>query len=33
VADSGEIGVMSLDIFELEIRNLKTYEKDLILVK
>jgi len=33
VADSGEIGVMSLDIFEFEIRNLKTYEKDLILTK
>lgn len=31
VADSGEIGVMSLDIFEFEIRGLKTYEKDLIL--
>jgi len=33
VADSGEIGVMSLDIFEFEIRNLKTYEKDLILTE
>ena len=28
--DSGQIGVMSLDIFELEIRNLNTYEKQLI---
>ena len=30
--DSGQIGIMSLDIFEFEIRNLKTYEKDSILV-
>ena len=28
--DSGEIGVMGLNVFEFEIRNLKTYEKDLI---
>ena len=31
--DSGGIGVMTLDIFELEIRNLKTYEKTLIVCK
>ena len=32
VADSGKIGIMNLDIFEFEIRNLKTYEKELIKV-
>ena len=31
LADSGQIGVMSLDIFEFEIRNLKTYEKNLVV--
>ena len=30
VTDSGEIGIMGLNIFEFEIRNLKTYEKGLI---
>jgi hypothetical protein len=29
--ESGEIGVMELEIFELEIRSLKTYEKELIV--
>ncbi len=33
VADSGEIGIMALDIFEFEIRNLKTYENQLIITK
>jgi hypothetical protein len=32
VADSGKIGIMNLDIFEFEIRNLKTYENELIKV-
>jgi hypothetical protein len=31
--DSGEIGIMQLEIFELDIKSLDTYEKDLILVK
>jgi len=31
INDSGQIGVMNLDIFEFEIRNLKTYEKELIV--
>ena len=30
---SGQIGVMNLDIFEFEIRNLNTYEKDLVVCK
>ena len=33
IKDSGQIGVMNLDIFNFEIRNLKTYEKDLIICK
>jgi len=33
INDSGQIGVMNLDIFEFEIRNLKTYEKELIVCK
>ena len=33
IQDSGEIGIMNLDIFNLEIRNLKTYEKELIICK
>ena len=33
IKDSAEIGVMALDIFNLEIRNLKTYEKELIICK
>ena len=28
--DSGEIGIMEYDIFEIEIKSLKTYEEDLI---
>ena len=31
INDSGQIGVMNLDIFEFEIINLKTYEKELIV--
>ena len=31
--DSGEIGSMNYDIFDFEIKSLKTYEKDLINVK
>ena len=33
LADSGEIGEMQLEIFNLTIHSLQTYEKDLILVK
>ena len=33
INDSGQIGVMNLDIFEFEIRNLNTYEKDLVVCK
>ena len=33
VQESGELGVMELDIFKFHINSLKTYEKDLILVK
>ena len=33
IKDSGQIGVMNLDIFNFEIKNLKTYEKDLIVCK
>ena len=33
IKDSGQIGVMNLDVFNFEIRNLKTYEKDLIICK
>jgi glycosyltransferase involved in cell wall biosynthesis len=33
IKDSGQIGIMNLDIFNFEIRNLKTYEKDLIICK
>ncbi len=32
IKDSGEIGTMKLEIFDLEIKNLKTYEKELIKV-
>ena len=31
--ESGEVGVMELEIFKFYINSLKTYEKDLILVK
>ena len=31
IEDSGRVGVLELDIFNFEIKNLKTYEKDLIL--
>ena len=31
--ESGEIGVMEYEIFKFHIKSLKTYEKDLILVK
>tara|TARA_B100000035_G_C20717298_1_gene429680 strand:- start:125 stop:544 length:420 start_codon:yes stop_codon:yes gene_type:complete len=31
LSDSGEIGTMQLEIFDLEIKSLKTYEKDLII--
>ena len=31
--DSGEVGVMEYDIFKFNIKSLKSYEKDLILVK
>ena len=31
--ESGEVGVMELEIFKFHINSLKTYEKDLILVK
>jgi hypothetical protein len=31
--ESGEVGVMEYDIFKFTIQSLKTYEKDLILVK
>ena len=31
--ESGEVGEMELEIFKLNINSLKTYEKDLILVK
>jgi hypothetical protein len=31
--DSGEVGKMEYEIFKFEIKSLKTYEKDLILVK
>ena len=30
---SGETGKLELDIFTFQIKSLKTYEKDLILVK
>ena len=33
IASSGEKGSLELDIFKFNIRSLKTYEKDLILVK
>ena len=33
IQDSGEIGTMHLEIFQLDIKSLKAYEKDLILVK
>ena len=33
IASSGEKGRLELDIFKFNIRSLKTYEKDLILVK
>ena len=29
--DSGEIGTMKLEIFDLEIKSLNTYEKELII--
>ena len=31
--ESGEVGEMELEVFKLKIKSLKTYEKDLILVK
>ena len=31
--ESGEVGVMELEIFKFDIQSLKTYEKELILVK
>ena len=31
--DSGEVGKMEYDIFKFNIKSLKSYEKDLILVK
>ena len=31
--ESGEVGVMELEIFKFDIKSLETYEKDLILVK
>ena len=31
--ESGEVGEMELEVFKLKIQSLKTYEKDLILVK
>jgi len=31
--ESGEVGTMELEIFKFEIKSLKTYEKELILVK
>ena len=30
--DSGELGTMQLEIFDLDIKSLKTYEKDLVKV-
>jgi len=33
LADSGEIGVMELEIFKFNVNSLQSYEKDLILVK
>ena len=33
IMDSGEVGEMEYDIFKFNIKSLKTYEKDLILVK
>ena len=31
--DSGEIGEFDLDIFNIKVNSLKTYEKDLIICK
>jgi hypothetical protein len=31
--ESGEIGTMEYDIFKLDIKSLKTYEKNLIIIK
>ena len=31
--ESGDVGEMELEIFKLRIKSLKTYEKELILVK
>ena len=31
--DSGEIGELELDVFSIEIKNLNTYEKELIVCK
>ena len=31
--ESGEVGEMELEIFKFRIKSLKTYEKELILVK
>jgi hypothetical protein len=33
VQESGELGVMELEIFKFYINSLKEYQKDLILVK
>jgi hypothetical protein len=33
ISDSGEIGHMQHEIFTFHIHSLKTYEKDLIIVK
>ena len=33
VQESGELGVMELEIFKFHINSLKEYQKDLILVK
>ena len=31
--DSGELGTMQLEIFHLDIKSLRTYEKDLVKVQ
>ena len=30
IRDSGEVGTFELDIFEIKIKSMKTYEKELI---